>query len=175
MINTLLNVRKIETQNIEINFEDVNVMSTIDKILSDFKNWTTRKSIKVSVKDIEIIQSVYADPNLFRQVIENLISNAIKSSPINSAVEIYGCGLEDAFEIHVKDNGPGISKAEQSKLFEKYVRLSARPTAGEDSIGIGLSLVKKLTELMKGKVFFTSELGKGSTFCVEFLLKKPFN
>jgi len=175
MINTLLNVRKIETQNIEINFEDVNIKSTIDKILSDFKNWTDRKSINIELRDIEVTQTVYADVNLLRQVIENLISNAIKYSPINSSVEIYGATHEDFFEIHVKDFGPGISQAEQARLFEKYVRLSARPTAGEDSIGIGLSLVKKLTELMKGKVFFTSELGKGSTFCVEFLLKKPFN
>tara|TARA_B100000508_G_scaffold122703_1_gene104967 strand:+ start:1032 stop:3137 length:2106 start_codon:yes stop_codon:yes gene_type:complete len=175
MINTLLNVRKIETQNIEVNFSSINVYSTINKVLTDFKNWSDRKSINVSISDVEITQTVYADENLFRQVLENLISNAIKYSPFKTSIEIYGELRESTYLIHIKDHGPGISQAEQSRLFGKYQRLSARPTAGEDSIGIGLSLVKKLTELMNGNVFFTSELGFGSTFSCEFSLKKPFN
>ena len=175
MINTLLNVRKIETQNLEVNFEDVCVPSTIDKILVDFDNWIKRKGMEISVFDIEITQTVYVDLNLFRQVLENLISNAIKYSPFNNSIEIYGEKRKNTFVVHVKDEGPGISKADQEKLFGKFIRLSARPTAGEDSIGIGLSLVKKLSELMDGRVYFISELGQGSTFCVEYLLKQPFN
>lgn len=68
MINTLLNVRKIETQNLEVNFEDVCVVSTIDKILVDFDNWIKRKGMKISVFDIEITQTVYVDVNLFRHL-----------------------------------------------------------------------------------------------------------
>jgi signal transduction histidine kinase/Flp pilus assembly protein TadD len=173
MINTLLNVRKIEGNNIEVVFTDVNVHQCIQKILDDFKTWLQRKSIQVEVSNIDVIQTVYADENLLRQVIENLISNAIKYSPLSSKIEVYGELREDTFMVHVKDFGPGLSKEDQGKLFNKYQRLSARPTGGEDSIGIGLSLVKKLTELMNGKIHFESELGKGSKFCVEFFLKKP--
>jgi signal transduction histidine kinase len=67
----------------------------------------------------------------------------------------------------VADKGPGISKADQRKLFQKYQRLSARPTAGEASIGLGLSIVKRYVEAMNGNVWCESEEGNGATFFVE--------
>jgi signal transduction histidine kinase len=69
--------------------------------------------------------------------------------------------------IEVRDEGPGISPQDRKKLFGKFARLSARPTGGEHSTGLGLSIVKTMVEAMNGKVWCESELGKGATFIVE--------
>jgi len=68
----------------------------------------------------------------------------------------------------IKDEGPGLTKDDMKKLFGKFQRLSARPTGGEHSTGIGLSIVKKYVEAMNGKVWCESEPGKGANFIVEF-------
>ena len=68
----------------------------------------------------------------------------------------------------MQDQGPGLSAEDQKKLFGKFARLSAKPTGGEHSISLGLSIVKKMVEAMNGKVWCESELGKGATFSVEF-------
>jgi signal transduction histidine kinase len=73
----------------------------------------------------------------------------------------------DYLRIEVADEGPGISEEDKKKLFGKFARLSARPTGGEHSTGLGLSIVKKMVEAMNGRVWCESELGKGSTFIVE--------
>ena len=69
--------------------------------------------------------------------------------------------------IEVRDEGPGLSPDDMTKLFGKFARLSARPTGGEHSTGLGLSIVKKMVEAMNGKVWCESEFGKGATFIVE--------
>ncbi|MFY7998474.1 MAG: sensor histidine kinase [Candidatus Kapaibacteriota bacterium] len=69
--------------------------------------------------------------------------------------------------IEVRDEGPGLSPDDMTKLFGKFARLSARPTGGEHSTGLGLSIVKKMVEAMNGKVWCESEQGKGATFIVE--------
>ncbi|MGB0390241.1 MAG: ATP-binding protein [Salibacteraceae bacterium] len=168
MINTLLNVKKIEAQKIEVNFENVNINKVLRRILNDFKTWSNNKSIKIEIKDIDVIQSVYADENLLNQVLENLLSNAIKYSPIGGEIQIIGSAYLNTYSISFIDNGPGISEADQKKMFNKYQRLTAQPTAGEDSMGIGLSLVKKLVNLMNCEISVKSKLGSGSTFTVKF-------
>ena len=70
--------------------------------------------------------------------------------------------------MEVQDEGPGLSAEDQKKLFGKFARLSAKPTGGEHSTGLGLSIVKKMVEAMNGKVWCESELGRGATFIVEF-------
>lgn len=163
MINTLLNARKIESQQLDVKIENIEISPLMKNILEDHRLWSNRKSIKI-FDELENGIRVKADKYLFQQVLENLITNAIKYSPINSQVRVVSEKRGQNYVIKVIDQGPGISREDQRRLFTKYQRLSAQPTAGEDSIGIGLSLVKKLIELMNGSVSCTSELGVGSTF-----------
>lgn len=79
----------------------------------------------------------------------------------------------DYVRVEVRDEGPGLSDDDKARLFGKFVRLSARPTGGEHSTGLGLSIVKKMVEAMQGRVWCESELGKGSTFIVELPLRRP--
>ncbi|HEY3900558.1 MAG TPA: HAMP domain-containing sensor histidine kinase [Chthoniobacter sp.] len=98
------------------------------------------------------------------QVLDNLLSNAVKYSPWDSNVRIQLRHADDRVEVAVTDQGPGISAEDQEKLFRKHTRLSARPTGGKSSIGLGLSIVKRLAEAMGGSVRYESRLGAGSTF-----------
>ncbi|MFT6963167.1 MAG: signal transduction histidine kinase [Flammeovirgaceae bacterium] len=108
------------------------------------------------------------DKTFGSQVFENLLSNAIKFSPTDKNIYINLVEKEGEFRAEIRDEGPGMSKEDMSKLFGKFQKLSARPTAGEKSTGLGLSIVKKYVEVMNGKVWCESELGEGASFVVEF-------
>jgi signal transduction histidine kinase len=96
----------------------------------------------------------------------NLVSNAIKYSPPSANVTVRLELHHGVLHFSVKDNGPGISKTDQTKLFKKFARLSARPTGGESSSGLGLAIVKRLVQNLGGEVWCSSELGAGSTFYI---------
>jgi signal transduction histidine kinase len=122
-----------------------------------------RKKIEVNLADTAGVFA-RADKGATMQILDNLLSNAIKYSPPGSVVNVrLGADATRAW-VSVKDSGPGISEADQRKLFQKFTRLSAKPTAGESSNGLGLSIVKRLAEAMSGSVRCESVLGAGATF-----------
>lgn len=105
------------------------------------------------------------------QIADNLISNAIKYTEENRSVFV-SCMIEFRmgkryFVFTVQDEGPGISTADQAQMFQKFRRLSAQPTAGESTTGLGLSIVKNFIDAMNGTIRCQSELGKGTRFIVE--------
>jgi two-component system sensor histidine kinase VicK len=104
----------------------------------------------------------------FLQVVTNLISNALKFTPANCAVEVKIEETEDYFTVIVKDDGIGIPKHLQPLVFQKYTPAGRTGLQGEKSLGVGLSIVKTLVELMKGTIRFESQENKGTTFYVTF-------
>ena len=98
------------------------------------------------------------------QILDNLVSNAVKYSPPNTTVQVHTLPEKDFILVAVRDEGPGISEEDHKKMFGKFTRLSARPTGGESSTGLGLSIVKKLAEAMSGTIHCHSVLGAGATF-----------
>jgi signal transduction histidine kinase len=107
---------------------------------------------------------VLADADKMAQVLDNLVSNAVKYSPPGSKVRVEGLVLDDAIEVRVRDWGPGISKDEAEHLFEPFFRGKARPTAGEPSTGLGLKIVKGIVSEHRGEVGVVSEVGNGAVF-----------
>lgn len=164
MILRILDVRTIETADLKVQLEPVNLTKLVGQVTEHFEEHLTKKEIEVIWNlDREWIWA-QADSQLMAQVVENLFSNALKFSPKGSAVTI-SIGEENGKAVlAIRDQGPGIAREEFHKLFGKYQRLSARPTGGEVSIGLGLSIVKKLVEAMKGEVHCHSEAGKGACF-----------
>lgn|GEM_PF-3382839 len=127
------------------------------------------KSIKIHVAAEEVL-FVRADALRIHEAIDNLVSNAIKYSNMASHVWVRVEKRQDAakqswIQLSVCDEGPGLSEQDKQKAFGRFQKLSARPTAGESSTGLGLSIVKQLIEMHYGKIWVDSELGKGSCFC----------
>lgn len=113
---------------------------------------------------------VNGDGLRLRQAVENLLSNAIKFSPPNRDVTIRAYAEDGVCVIEVQDQGPGLRKEDVQRIFGRFQRLSARPTAGERTTGLGLSLVKRIAELHGGSVSAQGLQSGGSAFCIRIPL-----
>ncbi|HWB61452.1 MAG TPA: transporter substrate-binding domain-containing protein [Chthoniobacteraceae bacterium] len=126
------------------------------------------KNIRLEFTPAPAPVRIHADREALMQVLENLISNAVKFTQPGKLVAV-GVSVREGFaRVEVHDQGPGITADDMPQLFKKYVTLSARPTANEDSNGLGLSIAKGLVESMKGRITCESRAGEGATFIVEF-------
>lgn len=129
---------------------------------------TSRKHQTVRLLKPDSLPVARGDASMVGQVLDNLLSNASKFSPAGSAIEVRvetdparGRGT-----IGVRDAGPGLTAADQTQIFQKYSRLSAKPTGGESSTGLGLSIVKLLMDAMSGDVRFENNPDRGATFWI---------
>jgi signal transduction histidine kinase len=166
MVDRILDVKALEAKQDQLNLEKVELSELIKNTYESYKSKIEDKKLKVQLN----LNSIYArvDRQYLLQVLENLLSNAIKFSPPEKSIFLNLWIHEGKAHIGIKDEGPGISSDDQKKLFHKFQQLSAKPTGGESSTGLGLSIVKKYTELMKGNVWCESEPGKGAKFVVTF-------
>ena len=108
--------------------------------------------------------AVQADADVVLQVLENLISNAVKYSPQRKNIFVRLEQDAQSVRVKVQDEGPRLIVEDQKKLFGKFARLRAKPAGGEHSTGLGLSIVKKIVEAMDGKIWCESEPGRGAIF-----------
>ncbi|MES2766868.1 MAG: ATP-binding protein [Bacteroidota bacterium] len=167
LIKKLLDVNAIEEGKMVLKSELVE-LSMITEIAKEYNNRAAeKKHISILYDPPKFSTAVMGDENAITQVLDNLISNAVKYSPIASKVFIWLESTDESIRLTVKDEGPGLSTKDKEKLFKKFARLSAQPTGGESSTGLGLSIVKKLVEQMNGKVWCESELNNGASFIVE--------
>jgi two-component system sensor histidine kinase/response regulator len=175
LIRNLLSMHALDSGNIEMNCIPLNLSAFVELIVHDFRTRAMAKNLTLHVSP-QTEYSIYADEIFCHHIIENLLSNAIKYSPAGKNIWIDTSNVsdngKDKVRFSVKDEGPGISAEDHKKMFQKFTRLSAQPTGGEDSTGLGLSIVKKFAEKMNARVWCESELGNGSTFVVEFPLHK---
>lgn len=169
LVKDVLEMAALEQEGESIRLQPVPVMAMIHDVMESLQTAAYSKDIRVNFNNSNESVMVLADPTYFRQVIENLISNAIKFSPNGKNVDVSIIDNEKHIQIRVKDNGLGVPSNEEHKLFKKFSRLSPQPTAGESSSGLGLSLVKRYMELMNGRVQYVRPEDKGSIFVVEFL------
>jgi signal transduction histidine kinase len=166
MITQLLDVDSLDNR-VTILMDDVNVRALAGKVVADFEKQALNKAIHLSFHPLCGNCHIKADSVFLIQILENLISNAIKFSPKGKRVQVM-VQETNKILITVKDEGPGMTKEDLKNLFKKFQKLSARPTAGEDSFGLGLSIVKKYVDLMGGRVWCEAKPGNGTTFFVEF-------
>ena len=168
LVTNLLTVNSAEQGLMKPVPTKTDVADMVNKVCAEYKEIAAIKNIAIHL-DADNKGSVFAhaDASMLREVVENLISNAVKYSANNKSVSVRLKSNDRRLRIEVADEGPGISPDDMKKLFGKFARLSARPTGGEHSTGLGLSIVKKMVEAMDGKVWCESELGHGATFMVE--------
>ncbi len=172
MINRILNVHEIGKELVLGVFSGTAILDIINKAVSEFQVGAAKKGIAINFKVLDEKFEVALDETYFRQAVSNLISNAIKFSLPNKAIFLELKKKDGEMIFCVKDQGPGVKKNELPNLFIKYKKLSAHPTGGESSTGIGLSIVKKFTEEMMGRVWCESTEGQGAKFLMAFPIKK---
>lgn len=166
LIDHLLNAEAIENGALKPNLVYLNVAEVVTDVVESLRVQAQSKAIILQIEGSTDV-SVYADVLLVGQVMQNLLSNAVKYSPRETQVLVSFQRCGEMVQIAVKDEGPGLSESDKADLFKKFARLSAQPTGGEQSTGLGLSIVKKMAEAMNGKVWCESEHGQGATFVLE--------
>jgi signal transduction histidine kinase len=167
LVKNVLDSYRMESGGIELHPVSLDIAPVVVMTVEMYRERAAAKDITLhwSHPEGEFIASV--DEQVFNQVLDNLLSNAVKYSLLGKSVFVRVGKSDSAVRVEIKDEGPGLSDEDMKKLFGKFARLSARPTGGEHSTGLGLSIVKKMVEAMNGRVWCESELGKGATFIVE--------
>jgi signal transduction histidine kinase len=168
MISNILDVDALEGDRINVLTENISISPLTEKVMESFRKAADTKNITLNLFSDKPDRKISTDTLYLTQILENLISNAIKFSPLGKRVEISITGIQEKVRISVKDQGPGLTEQDQANLFKKFQRLSNRPTHGESSIGLGLAIVKRYTEMMGGRVWCESEPGMGAAFNLEF-------
>jgi signal transduction histidine kinase len=163
LVTNLLDANAIEQGKFTSNVERCNLRVLVEQSVDHNQPSATRKGIAIRVGTSDGLWAK-ADRAATLQILDNLISNAVKYSPPNTTVHVHTMPETGSILVSVRDEGPGISESDQKKMFQKFTRLTARPTGGESSTGLGLSIVKRLAEAMSGSIQCQSVLGFGATF-----------
>jgi two-component system sensor histidine kinase/response regulator len=166
MVNDLLDVSVIESGKLQLELQPESLKSLINHHIMINQFFADKKNIHIQ-SDLPDVPRCQIDANKLGQAIDNLISNAIKFSESGTTIFISLKERDGKLVFSVKDEGPGISDEDQAKLFQHFQKLSARPTAGESSSGLGLAISKKMIQAHHSSLNVTSQLGSGATFWFE--------
>jgi hypothetical protein len=164
LINDIISISNIENGKMELHINEFFVSDTIDQVEALMIPIASKKDIELTCNiDIET-PTLKADAMKFKQILYNLVSNAIKFTDQGGSVAIGGKISEHIVHISVKDSGIGISPEDQDKLFNPFFQADSSSTREYGGTGLGLALVKKFVEMHDGQIWVDSEVGKGSTF-----------
>lgn len=166
MIEKILDIRAIDAQKVNLTPEKFDLAGETESIINLFRDKARDKSIEIH-RELNPVD-ITLDKNYFFQIVENLISNAIKFSPFGKNVFIKTYASNGKACIEIKDEGPGFNSVDKKNIYRKFQQLSAKPTGGESTTGLGLSIVKKFVDAMDGELKLKSEERKGACFTIEF-------
>jgi two-component system sensor histidine kinase/response regulator len=172
LVNELLDVATIEAGHLKLEKAPTRIADIVERSVHLSKIEAAKKSTKVEMVHGESDPVVEVDVNKIRQVVDNLISNAVKYSPKGSIVTVLIHSNQEVAGFAVRDNGPGIPENERHKLFKDYGRLSTVPTGGEKSTGLGLAICRKIVEAHNGTIGANNITGRGAEFVVSLPLAK---
>jgi signal transduction histidine kinase/DNA-binding NarL/FixJ family response regulator len=166
LVNDLISDAMMDAHNIAIRHEQADLAAMLGDIVGANRALAEKKQQTIHLQ-APPHQYWTCDPDRLREAVDNLVSNAIKYSPIGGNIELAMRLADGDLLIAVADEGPGLSTDDVSRLFGRFQRLSARPTGGESSTGLGLSIVKRIVELHGGSVGAQSlGPGRGTTFTI---------
>lgn len=171
IINDLLKTAQIDAETYTLNQSSQNVSSLITNMISSMQSVFDERKQSVIVKSQSKNVRVHADPVEMDLVFSNLLENASKYSPKNSKITVIVRHDSDMLSVDIVDQGVGIRKADQQKIFDKFTRVYNEQTDVVVGSGLGLYWVKQIVEMYNGKISVTSELHKGSTFTVTLPIK----
>lgn len=165
LISDILDLSKVEAGKMELYYNSISMKDFLANIVAAFRVQSQQKQLAMSYH-VEEVEEVTADITRLKQILFNLVSNAVKFTPDHGSIEIAARPRDEFVEISVKDSGIGIRKEDQQIIFQEFRQLDASFTRKYEGTGLGLALTRKLVELHGGKVWVESEEGRGSTFFV---------
>ncbi|HEX8025606.1 MAG TPA: response regulator, partial [Candidatus Limnocylindrales bacterium] len=163
LINEVLDLAKVEAGRLELNVVPFDLGELLGQVAATMRPLAERKSISITT-DLPPMDSIAGDPARIRQIVFNLVSNAIKFSGHGGSVRMAAEADGDEIRISVADDGPGIASADQRRIFDAFEQVGEQ--VGTEGTGLGLALSRRLVEAHGGRIEVASELGKGSTFVV---------
>jgi two-component system sensor histidine kinase/response regulator len=172
LVNELLDVATIEAGHLKLEKEPVSIVEIVEKSVHLSNIEAAKKNTRIELVKISFDPIVDVDRNKIRQVVDNLINNAVKYSPRGSIVTVLIHANDTHAGFAVRDSGPGIPESERHKLFKDYGRLSTQPTGGEKSTGLGLAICRKIVEAHDGTIGVGDVPGRGAEFIVSLPLHK---
>jgi signal transduction histidine kinase/DNA-binding response OmpR family regulator len=162
LITDILDISKIEAGRMELTLEDVTVASAFTEVISALYPLAEKKS-QALLQRVEPNLHVHADAMRFKQMLMNLVGNAIKFTPEGGRIEMTAHHVDNQVRVEVHDNGPGIPLEQQQRIFEAFFRLTESGSATEGT-GLGLAITARLVELHGGKLGIESQPGAGASF-----------
>ncbi|MEK8019437.1 MAG: DUF3369 domain-containing protein [Candidatus Parabeggiatoa sp.] len=171
LVNDLLDVAKIESGEWELECLQTDIVSVVTEGISFNRQLANSKQIELVFDYDKNLPQIRVDTSKIQQVMNNLISNAIKYSHVHTTAKVRVTSDENNIIISVKDEGQGIPKNERDKLFKAFSKTSVKSTAGEKSTGLGLLICLQIVEAHGGKIWVDSEVGVGSTFYVSLPIR----
>jgi hemerythrin-like metal-binding protein len=181
VINDILDMSKIEANKLELSPVSFNFEKMLQKVVNiiNFRVEERNQSFYVTI-DKQIPRLLIGDDQRLSQVITNLLSNAVKFTPEGGTIRVNAQNMEDGedycrIRIEVADTGIGISKEQQERLFNSFEQAESNTTRKYGGTGLGLAISKRIVEMMNGKIWINSEVGKGSAFIFTALLKKDLS
>ncbi|NJO36553.1 MAG: HAMP domain-containing histidine kinase [Rhizobiales bacterium] len=172
LMESVLSAARLEDGRIKFEPVECDLNAVVIEVCSNYMELSQSHELVVSVDDQ--LGVIVADEKLLRQVISNLVSNAIKYSPAGKRVWVSTSAYQDGeIIVTVRDEGVGIPEIEQQKLFERFFRAST--STGIAGSGIGLHLAQHLAKMHKGVIEFDSVVGQGTSFCLRLPIARPRN
>ncbi len=164
VINDVLDLSKIEAGKMELECENFSVAELIDEVQKSLYPMAVRKGIEVSIINDSKESEVFADKLKLKQIMYNLLNNAIKFTPDNGLISVVVKRTGNTIEVSVSDTGIGIPAHMREEIFDPFVQVDSSSKRKFGGTGLGLALTKRFVEMHNGKIWVESEEGKGSTF-----------
>ncbi len=169
VITNFLDINKLETGDVNFSFAKTPLSPLAKQSVTNHISSAESKQITINFEAADDEFNIYADKIVILQILDNLISNAVKFSPNGKDINVRVFKTKNSVCCEIEDEGQGLTSEDMDKIFGKYARLSAKPTGDETSTGLGLSIVKKLVDAMNGKINANSAgKDKGAVFTLEF-------
>lgn len=165
LVNDMLTLTHAEETALQFKLEEVDLIKLTDEIIFEFSGESSKKHIEIIfLKPDTEISKVSCDKEMIRVVFQNLIENAMKYSSEGDKVILSAKEKDGNIEISVRDTGIGITEEEKAKIFEKFYRANNAKEKDPVGSGLGLFTTKSIVEYHKGKIWFDSKAGEGTTF-----------
>jgi signal transduction histidine kinase len=170
LINDILDLSKIEAGRMELEVSDFDLPGTIENTLTLVRERAVRRGIALERSVDERLGTIRADERKVKQVLLNLLSNALKFTPQGGKIAVRAAASDGVVEISVRDTGVGIAPEDHEKVFEEFRQVGTASKKVEGT-GLGLAISRKFVELHGGKIWVKSQVGRGSTFAFTLPLR----